>query len=107
MPLAGLVLNRVHPQLTGLAASGRLAAAEQLDAPAELAQPNPQHSLAGGLLRLHAERVGAQPRGRRSWPTASSRATRACRCPAAALAEDVHDLAGLRMVTAGADGAVG
>ena len=101
MPLAGLVLNRVHPRLTDLTAERSLAAAEQLDA-----DPDPQHALAGGLLRLHAERVELSRRESKLADrfVASHPGINLLRLPA--LAEDVHDLAGLRLVTAGADGRV-
>jgi anion-transporting ArsA/GET3 family ATPase len=96
MPLAGLVLNRVHPRLTDLTAERSLAAAEQL----EVAQPTPAQALAGGLLRLHAERVELSRRESRLAErfAASHPGIRMLRLPAQA--EDVHDLEGLRAVTA-------
>ncbi len=99
MPLAGLVLNRVHPQLSDLTPERSLAAAEQLDA-----DPNPPQALAGGLLRLHAERVELSRRESKLADrfAASHPGISLLRLPA--LAEDVHDLDGLRLVTANADG---
>jgi len=100
MPLAGLVLNRVHPLLTDLTAERSLAAAEQLDVP----NPNPGQSLAGGLLRLHAERVELSRRESRLAErfAASHPGIKLLRLPAQA--EDVHDLEGLRAVTREANG---
>ena len=103
MPLAGLVLNRVHPRLTNLTAERSLAAAEQLD----VANPSPAESLAGGLLRLHAERVEVSRREARLAErfAASHPGISMLRLPAQA--EDVHDLEGLRAVTQAAAGAAG
>ena len=101
MPLAGLVLNRVHPRLTDLTAERSLAAAEQLDVP----DPNSAQALAGGLLRLHAERVEVNRRESRLAErfAASHPGIRLLRLPAQA--EDVHDLEGLRAVTGAANAA--
>jgi anion-transporting ArsA/GET3 family ATPase len=77
MPLAGLVVNRTHPVLAGLAGPKALAAA---------------------VLRLHADRVSVADREKRL----IARFTRAhegvpvTRVPA--LATDVHDLRGLREI---------
>lgn len=99
MPLAGLVLNRVHPRLTDLTAERSLAAAEQLDVP----NPNSAQSLAGGLLRLHAERVELSRRESRLAErfAASHPGIKLLRL--SAQAEDVHDLDGLRAVTRAAN----
>ncbi|WP_328989239.1 ArsA family ATPase [Kribbella sp. NBC_01245] len=89
MPLAGVVLNRVTTtQAQSLSAERCLAAAEQLG----------EDGLAGGVLRLHADRmqqvVGDQKRAdrfkrwHRAIPTVS----------VPALADDVHDLDGLRTI---------
>ena len=90
MPLAGLVVNRVHR--TGAAARCRRSGAggaERLDERGE-------HALTAGLLRVHAERaqrVAAEQhlRGpvRRGAPGGAG-------VEAPAQATDVHDLAGLR-----------
>ncbi|MFL6098678.1 MAG: ArsA family ATPase [Actinomycetales bacterium] len=92
MPLAGLVVNRVHDAGPAtLSAERSVAAAETLD-------EHGGHDLTARLLRLHAERVriaeretslaarfrGAHPRV----PTVTVRAQHG----------DVHDLAGLRAV---------
>lgn len=89
MPLAGVVLNRVTTtQAPALSAERSLAAAEQLG----------EDGLPGGVLRLHADRmqqvVGDQKRadrfkrGHRAIPMVS----------VPALADDVHDLDGLRTI---------
>ena len=98
MPLAGLVLNRVHPRLTDLTAERSLAAAEQLD----VDNPSSAQTLAGGLLRLHAERVELNRRETRHADrfAASHPGISMLRLPAQA--EDVHDLEGLRAVTTAA-----
>jgi anion-transporting ArsA/GET3 family ATPase len=102
MPLAGLVLNRVHPRLTDLTAERSLAAAEQLDVP----NPTSAQSLAAGLLRLHAQRVELNRRETRHAErfAASHPGISMLRLPAQA--EDVHDLDGLRAVTEAAQQAV-
>jgi anion-transporting ArsA/GET3 family ATPase len=103
MPLAGLVLNRVHPRLTDLTAERSLSAAEQLDVP----HPTSAQSLAGGLLRLHAERAELSRREARLAErfAASHPGISLLRLPAQA--EDVHDLEGLRAVTEAAVAAAG
>ena len=95
MPMAGLVLNRVHHTRLKLTAERALATAEQLaEADTEQAQ------LAAALLRLHADRC-AQAR-RESRLTERFRANH----PAlpvlelAAQAGDIHDLTGLRAILA-------
>jgi len=89
MPLAGLVLNRVHrTAVSGLTADRALSAAEALDPTA----------LGAGVLRLHAERVALAQREAHlrerftgAHPTVGVQEV-------AALAGDVHDLDGLRAV---------
>jgi anion-transporting ArsA/GET3 family ATPase len=92
MPLAGLVLNRVHhPAVEGLSAARAETAAEDLD-------DVPGQSLTAGLLRLHADRMLRHERNL----ALTARFTSAH--PTVAVAEvparpvDVHDLAGLRDV---------
>jgi anion-transporting ArsA/GET3 family ATPase len=95
MPLAGLVLNRVHTTgAPALSAERSLAAAEDLEDSAE-------HQLTARLLRLHAERmrvVSAEHRMRQRFTSAH---------PSVPVVEipaqpgDVHDLDGLRLVGAG------
>ena len=127
MPLAGLVLNRVHstgaPQLT---AERALAAAETLESP-EQSEPDPADAaadtsadtsdaaeeeagpavgavpsetevLAAGLLRLHAERMQRIARERRMRDRFVSVYPDVPVVEVAALAGDVHDLEGLREI---------
>jgi anion-transporting ArsA/GET3 family ATPase len=97
MPLAGLVLNRVHctdaPQLTSERA---LAAAEAL----EEGEPDKGELLAAGLLRLHAERAQIIARERRTRDRFVSVYPDVPVVEVAALAGDVHDLEGLRQIGA-------
>ncbi|MHA6762120.1 ArsA family ATPase [Streptacidiphilus sp. PAMC 29251] len=106
MPLAGLVLNRVHrtgaPQLT---AERALAAAETLegldaDAPegGEVVLPPETEILAAGLLRLHADRVRTITHERRMRDRFVSVYPDVPVVEVAALAGDVHDLDGLREI---------
>ena len=117
MPLAGLVLNRVHstgaPQLT---AERALAAAETLESPdqddtatAGTAAAAAAHAvgggsspetevLAAGLLRLHAERVQRITRERRMRDRFVSIYPDVPVVEVPALAGDVHDLEGLREI---------
>jgi len=100
MPMAGLVLNRVHrSNADSLSAERALTAAEDLeqrtDAAPDLAG---DHSVAAALLRLHAERMQIIALEHRLAGRFSSA------CPTVATGEvvaqpgDVHDLAGLRLV---------
>ncbi|MFJ2862551.1 ArsA family ATPase [Kitasatospora sp. NPDC087314] len=99
MPLAGLVLNRVHgsgaPQLT---AERALAAAETLEENgSEHASPEAE-LLAAGLLRLHAERMQIMGRERRTRDRFVSVYPDVPIVEVAALPGDVHDLDGLRAI---------
>jgi len=123
MPLAGLILNRVHPSPAArLSAARSLAAAEALQAaggngnggggdgsrPEALNQAlnggagdageAPRYSLAVTALRLHAERMQLAAAERRLAQrfTAAHPGVPTVRVPAQP--EDVHDLAGLRIV---------
>jgi anion-transporting ArsA/GET3 family ATPase len=115
MPLAGLVLNRVHRSPAArLSAARSLAAAEALQA-ANGAEENgsgrevpnggagrtsgePRHPLAVTALRLHAERMQLTAVERRLAQrfTAAHPGVPIVRVPAQP--EDVHDLAGLRTI---------
>ena len=115
MPLAGLVLNRVHrtgaPQLT---AERALAAAETLEGlensegseasdgdageGAESALPPETEILAAGLLRLHADRVRTITHERRMRDRFVSVYPDVPVVEVPALAGDVHDLDGLREI---------
>jgi len=111
MPLAGLILNRVHPSPAArLSAARSLAAAEALqaagngaphsmpnDAAADTAEGS-RHPLAVTALRLHAERMQLAAAERRLAQrfTAAHPGVPVARVPAQP--EDVHDLAGLRKI---------
>lgn len=105
MPLAGLVLNRVHSAgATQLSAAHSLAAAETLEA----AQPDGDSGAAGpaattaaltaAALRLHAARMSLGQRERRVAGSFMSTHPAVPVGEVPALPEDVHDLAGLRRI---------
>ncbi|MEU9127877.1 ArsA family ATPase [Kitasatospora sp. NPDC048540] len=99
MPLAGLVLNRVHS--TGaaqLTAERALAAAEALEENGSQTATVQAETLAAGLLRLHAERMQIMGRERRTRDRFVSVYPDVPMVEVPALAGDVHDLAGLRTV---------
>ena len=94
MPLAGLVLNRMHHSgLPELSAARSMAAAETLE-------ERNEHPLAAGALRLHAERSQLQAREHRLRErfTSAHPAIPAVEVPARPI--DVHDLDALRAVGA-------
>ncbi len=91
MPLAGLVVNRVHRSAAaGLTAQKSLAAAEELD----------PTSLTAGVLRLHAERLALSKREARLQERFTSAHPKVPVVEVAAQPGDVHDLDGLRSVGA-------
>jgi len=99
MPLAGLVLNRVHTSgARGLSAARSAAGAETLE-------DSKEHALAAGILRLHADRMRMIEREQ------SLRGRFTAAHPAVAVVDvaaqpgDVHDLAGLRVIGAALSGA--
>jgi anion-transporting ArsA/GET3 family ATPase len=104
MPLAGLILNRVHrPAATRLSAARSLAAAETLEVPFKpngmvAADDSPRYALAAGALRLHAERMQLGARERRLAENFTSAHPTVPVAEIAAQPEDVHDLAGLRVI---------
>jgi anion-transporting ArsA/GET3 family ATPase len=97
MPLAGLVLNRVHSSPAArLSAARAVAAAETLQS-ADGQEPGP-HALTIAALRLHAERMQLAAAERR---VAEHFTTAHPHVPVAevpAQPDDVHDLAGLGAV---------
>ncbi|MFE0462202.1 ArsA family ATPase [Kitasatospora sp. NPDC058965] len=101
MPLAGLVLNRVHgtgaPQLTAERARAAAQLLEENGADHEPRQAAAD-ALAAGLLRLHAERVEVMGRERRTRDRFVSVYPDVPIIEVPALAGDVHDLDGLRMI---------
>ncbi|MGR4881343.1 ArsA family ATPase [Streptomyces sp. LARHCF249] len=115
MPLAGLVLNRVHGSgADQLSAERALAAAENLEDggivdqesgkaglrdSADDGSPAPDvDEITAGLLRLHAERMQVIARERRTRDRFTSLHPEVAVAEVAALPGDVHDLAGLRAI---------
>jgi len=116
MPLAGLILNRVHTSPAArLSAARSLAAAETLEMPGNHndvgASPGPVlgdpgladtglavPGLAAAALRLHAERMQLGKRERRLAEHFTSAHPAVPVAEVAAQPEDVHDLAGLRVI---------
>jgi anion-transporting ArsA/GET3 family ATPase len=104
MPLAGLILNRVHRSSARLSAPRSLAAAETLEAltpnapshPAEHIPDPGTPAIAVAALRLHAERITLIEREQRVAGSFTSAHPAVPVVEVPALPEDVHDLAGLR-----------
>jgi anion-transporting ArsA/GET3 family ATPase len=97
VPLAGLVVNRVHRSAaTQLSAERALSAAEDL-----AGSDDPQARLATGVLRLHAQRMALAARERRLQERFTGAHPGVPVVEVAALPGDVHDFDGLR--TVGAD----
>jgi anion-transporting ArsA/GET3 family ATPase len=104
MPLAGLILNRVHSpvgeaasSVSQLSAARSIAAAETLEASAA-GTPSASYSVAAAALRLHAEWMNLGERERRAAGSFMSTHPAVPTLEVPALPEDVHDLAGLRRV---------
>ena len=97
MPLAGLVLNRVAPvRLPELSHDQAAAGAERLratDPPQESAE-----ALTAALLELHADRMRQAQRQHRLVDGFVAANPGVAVTSITALAQDVHDLAGLRLV---------
>jgi anion-transporting ArsA/GET3 family ATPase len=93
MPLAGLVINRVHD-----ADATMVSAARSLGAAETLAERG-DHPLAAALLRLHAERMQLSAREERLRDHFTSAHPTVPVAAVPAQAEDVHDLDGLRQVS--------
>ena len=102
MPLAGLILNRVHTSAASrLSAARSLAAAETLDMqdrPDDSAGSGPRYSIAAAALRLHAERMQLSKRERRLAEHFTSAHPAIPVAEVVAQPEDVHDLEGLRVI---------
>ena len=99
MPLAGLVVNRVHRSAaTELTAERALAAAERLEQESGTGEAGEQ--LAVGVLRLHAQRMSLSARERRLQERFTGAHPGVPVAEVAALPGDVHDLDGLRAVGA-------
>jgi len=98
MPLAGLVVNRVHRSAaTTLSADRALAAAEQLE---QQADQDDDARRGAGVLRLHAQRMALSLRERRLQERFTGAHPAVPVVEVAALPGDVHDLDGLRTVAA-------
>ncbi len=94
MPLAGLVLNRVHSTAAdGLTAERSLAAAETLEEAG-----GAQATLTAGVLRVHADRIRLARREQRLLASFTSAHPQVAVAQIPAQAGDVHDLPGLRRV---------
>jgi anion-transporting ArsA/GET3 family ATPase len=94
MPLAGLVLNRVHVStVEGLSVQRSLAAAEQLDESGE-------SPLTAVALRVHADRLSAAARDGRMAERFTAAHPRVPVVRVKAQSTDVHDLDGLRRIGA-------
>ena len=92
MPLAGLVLNRVHASAApSLSVERSLADAEGLDESGE-------SPLTASVLRIHAERLAAATRDTRMGERFRSAHPQVPVVRVAAQAGDVHDLDGLRVI---------
>jgi anion-transporting ArsA/GET3 family ATPase len=92
MPLAGLVLNRVHSGgAQSLSAERALAGAETLD-------ESGAYPLAAGLLRMHAERARMHAREQHLRGRFTAAHPQVALVDVPALAGDVHDLDGLREI---------
>jgi anion-transporting ArsA/GET3 family ATPase len=93
MPLAGLVLNRVHGSAaTRLSAERAAVAADALEAAGR------EHRLTADLLRLHADRMRVIARETRMVESFTAAHPDVLVATAAAKAGDVHDVEGLRSV---------
>jgi len=102
MPLAGLILNRVHTSPAGrLSAARSMAAAETLemhDRPNEPGVAAPRYAIATAALRMHADRMQLSKRERRLAEHFTSAHPAIPVAEVVAQPEDVHDLAGLRVI---------
>jgi anion-transporting ArsA/GET3 family ATPase len=105
MPLAGLILNRVHaPAATRLSAARSLAAAETLENHeipngTVVAADSQRYALTAGILRLHAEQMQLSARERRVAAQFTAAHPTVPVAEVAAQPEDVHDLEGLRLIS--------
>ncbi|MGW4421750.1 ArsA family ATPase [Streptosporangium sp. NPDC004631] len=92
MPLAGLVVNRVHRAPAAVLSAARsTAAAEDLESRGE-------HELTSAVLRLHAGRMQLAAREQREQEHFVSAHPTVPVAQVPAMPEDVHDLKGLRQV---------
>jgi anion-transporting ArsA/GET3 family ATPase len=96
MPLAGLVLNRVHGS-----AAEELSAARALTAAEDLEEAAGGSALVSGLLRVHADLMVRRDREHSLAGRFTSAFPRVPVVQVAARARDIHDLEGLREIGAG------
>lgn len=95
MPLAGLILNRVVvPHATSVSAEEAEAAAEKLRSH----DPSPTDEATAALLQLHAERMATAHRQTQLAKRFTAAHPGVAVASVRALADDVHDLAGLRLI---------
>jgi anion-transporting ArsA/GET3 family ATPase len=92
MPLAGLVVNRVHESAADTLSAARSQAA------AETLEERGEHKLTAALLRLHTDRMQLAAREERLRDHFASTHPTVPVTAVPAQAEDVHDLDGLRQV---------
>jgi anion-transporting ArsA/GET3 family ATPase len=93
MPLAGLVLNRVHPILADLPAGRSRELASQLD-------ESGSAKLAAAVLRLHADRVDRSEREQRLLSRFTNAHPQVAVTQVAAVPGDITDLDGIREIGA-------
>jgi anion-transporting ArsA/GET3 family ATPase len=105
MPLAGLILNRVHVSpaarlsaARSMAAAETLAAHDQPDGADGPDGPDTRHALTTAVLRMHAERMNLGRRERRLAEHFTSAHPAIPVTEIVAQPEDVHDLEGLRVI---------
>ncbi|MGQ0480548.1 MAG: ArsA family ATPase [Pseudonocardia sp.] len=91
MPLAGLILNRVHPALADLPAGRARELADQVEQAGNA-------RLASAVLRLHADRMDRAAREQRLLGRFLNAHPRVAVTQVAAVAGDITDLAGLREI---------
>jgi anion-transporting ArsA/GET3 family ATPase len=106
MPLAGVVMNRVHRSRAATISAGRaLATAEFLDgeqtpAPGGSAEGATSAMLTAGVLRVHAEQMTAQAQEEKLIEGFALSHPKVSLASVPAFGTDVHDLAGLRRLGA-------
>jgi anion-transporting ArsA/GET3 family ATPase len=93
MPLAGLILNRVHPILADLPAGRSRELADQVEAAGNA-------RLAAAVLRLHADRVDRSEREQRLLARFTNAHPGVAVTQVAAVPGDITDLAGIREIGA-------
>jgi anion-transporting ArsA/GET3 family ATPase len=101
MPLAGLIVNRVHRSAAPRLTAARAAAVAEGLAEAAAGEPNnPAERLAEAALRVHAELAAAAEHDQRMIKRFAAAHPTVAQVAVPALPEDVHDLDGLRQIGA-------